>query len=202
MKFGIVLWFFRPTQIEPFAGQRKLVVFIFQPKIFLPVVVAEMEFVTEKRKSKSKTRDEAVEDDGERRQRMIDGSRSKDESADMAEDEDELVFEDPFGDEFEEEEIDGGEVEEAEDDEGHEDAMESGSGPPQDESTADVPKQLWRPGVDHIGEEEELEYDPSAYIMYHSMRTEWPCLSFDVLKDDMGDNRQRVSLITFSQIFK
>ena len=27
--------------------------------------------------------------------------------------------------------------------------------------------------------------------MYHSFRTEWPCLTFDLFRDDLGDNRQR-----------
>ena len=39
-----------------------------------------------------------------------------------------------------------------------------------------------------------LEYDPTAYIMYHSLKTEWPCLSFDIIKDNLGDNRQRFPL--------
>jgi len=28
--------------------------------------------------------------------------------------------------------------------------------------------------------------------MYHALSTEWPCLSFDVVKDNLGDSRHRV----------
>lgn len=107
----------------------------------------------------------------------------------------ELVFEDPFGDEFEEEDI-------AEDDEQDEDGDGDGNGDGNDEimdtggddngPDSEGHKQVWRPGIDRLEEGETLEYDPSAYVMYHSLRTEWPCLSFDFLKDNLGEGRQRV----------
>lgn len=37
--------------------------------------------------------------------------------------------------------------------------------------------------------EGELEMDESAYEMYHQARTTAPCLSFDIIKDDLGENR-------------
>ena len=37
----------------------------------------------------------------------------------------------------------------------------------------------------------ELEYDPSAYVMYHCLAPEWPCLSFDILGDTLGGGRTR-----------
>lgn len=37
---------------------------------------------------------------------------------------------------------------------------------------------------------ENMEYDPSAYDMLHEFRLGWPCLSFDILKDDLGDERR------------
>lgn len=47
------------------------------------------------------------------------------------------------------------------------------------------------PGVHHLGKDEILEPDESVYIMRHSMDVNWPCLSFDVLRDNLGDERQR-----------
>lgn len=101
---------------------------------------------------------------------------------------DELEFEDPYGDDIEEDEEDE-EIVDGEEQEGDAEASEPAAttGPPQ------VVKQVWRSGVQKLEDIEELEYDPSAYIMYHSMQTEWPCLSFDFLKDDLGDTRHRVS---------
>ena len=117
-----------------------------------------------------------------------------------------LEFEDPFGDEFEDDEVDPN-------DDGYEtvsdDEEEDGGGKMAVDNTQTTTtntaantknnndnkqKQAWRPGVDAIEEDEELEYDPSAYIMYHSIQTEWPCLSFDFIRDEYGDNRQRVSI--------
>ncbi len=61
-----------------------------------------------------------------------------------------------------------------------------------EEPTAGGSKQVWRPGIDRIEEGEALEYDPSAYVMYHAFKLEWPSLSFDIIRDSLGDGRQRV----------
>ena len=114
----------------------------------------------------------------------------------------ELVFEDPFEDEFEEEEID---EDETYDECDEQDLLGSQHLPTIDEhekgtvdrkesaTTSAEPKKVWRPDVDKINDGEALDYDPSAYVMYHSLQTEWPCLSFDIIKDSLGDNRQRVN---------
>ncbi|EJF67199.1 glutamate-rich WD repeat containing [Dichomitus squalens] len=47
------------------------------------------------------------------------------------------------------------------------------------------------PGVHKLGKDEILEPDDSVYIMRHNMTVNWPCLSFDVLRDNLGDQRQR-----------
>src|SRR5687768_639549 len=35
-----------------------------------------------------------------------------------------------------------------------------------------------------------LAPDPTTYEMLHSLSTPWPCLSFDIVKDTLGDNRK------------
>jgi ribosome assembly protein RRB1 len=117
-----------------------------------------------------------------------------------------LEFEDPYGDEFEEESLEDNEVDEIEEVDGEEfDKNDNGgmqsSEPAQEAVEETAPKQVWRPGIDQLPEGEELEYDPSAYIMYHSMRTEWPCLSFDVIRDNLGDNRLRVSCFNHALLY-
>jgi ribosome assembly protein RRB1 len=47
------------------------------------------------------------------------------------------------------------------------------------------------PGTHVLGKDEVLEADDSVYIMRHSMNVKWPCLSFDILKDNLGEQRQR-----------
>jgi ribosome assembly protein RRB1 len=47
------------------------------------------------------------------------------------------------------------------------------------------------PGRHTLGKDEVLEPDESVYVMRHTLNTNWPCLSFDVLRDDRGDQRQR-----------
>ena len=36
---------------------------------------------------------------------------------------------------------------------------------------------------------EVLDYDPSVYDCLAAMRLDWPCLSFDVLRDHLGGPR-------------
>lgn len=49
---------------------------------------------------------------------------------------------------------------------------------------------VWRPGVDGMAEDEVLDYDPTAYDCLHQLSLEWPCLSFDMLRDGLGAPRQ------------
>lgn len=181
-----------------------------------------------KRKGKrSNTGGEVEELSGSPRAKGLSGEviESPKDGMDEEEGVDGLVFEDPFEDEFEEEEYDEDDGDDDEDidaeegDDGDDMQIEgnkkvsfgessssasSGKGGGK-EGDADgegnhAPKQVWRPGVDKLEEGEELEYDPSAYVMYHSLRTEWPCLSFDILQDNLGDNRQRVSTLSISSL--
>lgn len=40
-----------------------------------------------------------------------------------------------------------------------------------------------------LEKDEVLEADQSAYEMLHSMNVHWPCLSFDILWDQLGEER-------------
>ena len=42
-------------------------------------------------------------------------------------------------------------------------------------------KEIWNDLAEPLKEDEELEYDSSAYEMLHRANVEWPCLSMDVL---------------------
>ena len=53
------------------------------------------------------------------------------------------------------------------------------------------PPRVFIPGLHSLGTDEVLEADESVYVMRHTMNADWPCLSFDVLRDDAGDQRQR-----------
>jgi len=52
--------------------------------------------------------------------------------------------------------------------------------------------QVFIPGTHALGKDEILEADESVYVMLHNMGVDWPCLSFDVLRDNLGDERQRL----------
>ncbi|KAF8632940.1 hypothetical protein AX15_001547 [Amanita polypyramis BW_CC] len=90
-------------------------------------------------------------------------------------------FEDAWEDELESDE----DVVDAE-----EDAMDVDQAlPPVDESEL-IPR-VYIPGNHILDKDEILEADDSVYIMRHSMNVHWPCLSFDILRDNLGDERQR-----------
>jgi len=59
-------------------------------------------------------------------------------------------------------------------------------------------KKVYIPGVSRpLKENEELEYDPEAYRMFHTFETDNPCLSFDVLNDQLGDKRETTPLTCY-----
>ncbi|KAF9651953.1 glutamate-rich WD repeat containing 1 [Thelephora ganbajun] len=99
-------------------------------------------------------------------------------------------FEDAWEDEIEEELVQNPtndpEVDEEEDimETIHEDEDDQGH-PRQPEPDAFIP------GRHALGKDEILEPDDSVYEMRHSVQVKWPSLSFDVLRDNLGDQRQR-----------
>merc|ERR1719334_1863091 len=61
-----------------------------------------------------------------------------------------------------------------------------------DETGESVPPsktRVYLPGLDKLKPGEILEHDPSAYVMLHKAEMNAPCLSFDILADDAGENR-------------
>ncbi|XP_025416385.1 glutamate-rich WD repeat-containing protein 1 [Sipha flava] len=54
--------------------------------------------------------------------------------------------------------------------------------------TKKEPRQVYLPG-NQMKEDESLVFDPSAYHMLHDIDSGLPCLSFDVIVDDLGYNR-------------
>ena len=55
----------------------------------------------------------------------------------------------------------------------------------------DIDQQTFFPGREKLAEGESLSPDNSAYEMLHTLSTTWPCLSFDFIRDSLGDNRKR-----------
>jgi len=49
--------------------------------------------------------------------------------------------------------------------------------------------------VDPLNEGEELDYDSTAYEMMYRLNVDWPCLSFDVVRDKLGYQRTKVTTI-------
>jgi ribosome assembly protein RRB1 len=77
-----------------------------------------------------------------------------------------------------------------EDDEAMGDAEE---GDEEEEEEQPIPQRVFRPG-ESLEEGQTLDYDSTAYTLYHKMSVEWPCLSFDVIKDSLGLFRTKFPL--------
>ncbi|BEI82073.1 hypothetical protein CcaverHIS002_0212330 [Cutaneotrichosporon cavernicola] len=88
-------------------------------------------------------------------------------------------FEDRWEDEIEAEVVDGDAMEEEGDEFTH---------APEDEDAPEPKKQTYLPGV-AMGPNEQLVADNSVYPCLHALSYAWPCLSFDILKDDLGVDR-------------
>lgn len=72
------------------------------------------------------------------------------------------------------------------------DTMETVHEDDEDENLSQKPEpDAFIPGRHALEKDEILEPDDSVYEMRHSMQVKWPSLSFDVLRDNLGDQRQR-----------
>nr|CAD7409928.1 unnamed protein product [Timema cristinae] len=60
----------------------------------------------------------------------------------------------------------------------------------------DVKYEVYTPELP-LGPEEELRFDKSAYIMLHSAQTGNPCLSFDIIRDNLGEKREEFPLTAY-----
>lgn len=54
----------------------------------------------------------------------------------------------------------------------------------------EVDQSTFIPGRNTLEEGQVLAPDPSTYELLHGLTTTWPCLSLDILKDSLGDNRK------------
>ncbi|GAW07055.1 glutamate-rich WD repeat containing [Lentinula edodes] len=97
-------------------------------------------------------------------------------------------FEDAWEDEIEEDEdVVDAEADSQEDGMDVDELMPAIEESEQPSATPDV----FIPGTHTLGEDEILEPDESVYLMRHSTGVDWPCLSFDILRDNLGEERQR-----------
>lgn len=101
---------------------------------------------------------------------------------------DNLHFEDPFEDEFEEEEVMGDEMNDEMNDDANENKVEDANENIDENSTT---VQSWNPLTSELDPGATLEVDESAYKMHHSITPEWPSLSFDIIRDNLGESRTR-----------
>ncbi|EDK40908.1 hypothetical protein PGUG_05006 [Meyerozyma guilliermondii ATCC 6260] len=133
-----------------------------------------------------------LEDSGRRAAKINEDSvpTSIREASNGAEDAEMGEFEDPYGDDFEsDEEI----IEVDSDGVGEEMDEEDKSGDVEmqkDTQKAQEPEIYLPHKSKPLGPDEVLEADPSVYNMLHNINLPWPCLTVDILPDNLGSERR------------
>ena len=69
------------------------------------------------------------------------------------------------------------------------DESEDSSDDMEEEDGEEVEAKAFIPGAAQLEEGEELVMDDQAYVVYHQAHLGPPCLSFDVVPDDLGQDR-------------
>lgn len=92
------------------------------------------------------------------------------------------------------------EIVEAEDDEdqmdGDDDDASSDDETNESGEATKKPKEVYLPGKP-LDDGEELVCDESAYVMLHQASTGAPCLSFDIVPDELGESREQYPLTAY-----
>lgn len=73
----------------------------------------------------------------------------------------------------------------------YEDIEDDADGTKEEEMHDDPKVQSWNPLTSALDPGTKLEVDETAYKMHHSLTSEWPALSFDFLRDSLGESRTR-----------
>ncbi|EDV38198.2 uncharacterized protein Dana_GF13839 [Drosophila ananassae] len=63
-------------------------------------------------------------------------------------------------------------------------------------SSSKQPREVYLPGKT-LADDEELVCDESAYLMLHQASTGAPCLSFDIIPDELGESRESFPLTAY-----
>jgi len=114
-------------------------------------------------------------------------------------------FEDAWEDEFEEEDVQSDDEEQDDDDDdddvegvirGGDTGMEDGVNAmdiegEEEREPSPIPYLPELGQGEKLGEDEELVADMTSYVFLHHARLTWPCLSFDVLRDNLGEQRMK-----------
>ncbi|ODQ67840.1 WD40 repeat-like protein [Nadsonia fulvescens var. elongata DSM 6958] len=60
-----------------------------------------------------------------------------------------------------------------------------------------VQSKVYLPNRSQLGPDEVMEADQSVYEMLHTVNLKWPCLSFDIIEDNLGDERRNYPQTTY-----